>query len=1246
MADLKFQRGNTAQLAAEPIQDGTISFDTEKKALYIDTDTERAELQSSGSYVKGVTYPVTVDGNGIMSIAKATTSLDGLMSSTDKVELGNKQTTLVKYNIIKTLCEDVVLNDATPSYTLPERPNFVVGDTYLLTYKYYDKDGNYSPANSGTVLAPAMADYLIQFIDNWEPVYIQFATLNDKWRESGATSHITIHQVEVIYPNEDLYTLASHEGYGNTPSGLYAHVEGVNNKAAGYTSHAEGYGGDNLYNFSHTEGYKTSVHGKAAHAEGYQTDAYIYAHSEGYMTRAGREASHAEGYQTRANHSYSHAEGDTSCVGGIAGHVEGNGCVSTNLAAHAEGYATIAGTDWIFHVKSVDTTTSTITLDESKFPPSFSFSRLNSFSEFVAYTPNVVPEFTLVRVKSTDEANKAIVVYEDITNAKLNNTTTLICYNGSTNSNKGAHAEGILGLACADAAHAEGYKTTAAGLHSHAEGSESQALMPASHSEGNITYAMDSYTHAEGNLTAATKTEAHVEGYACISANRSTHAEGYVTAAGTNLIFGIKSVDTATRTITLDENKLPSGYTFAKLALPMLFIAYTTADVTNPCMRISAASVDTTAGTIVVNEDISSAQLDANSTLLCYSSVISAGKGAHSEGMLSTAEADAAHAEGRNTTASGSYSHSEGSSTKATGIASHSEGESTSATGNRAHAEGSSTTASGQNSHAEGYDTVASGSASHVEGGGFTNADGSRALGYASHAEGASTYASGGEAHAEGGNTQATGNCSHAEGSNCYAWDKYAHAEGLRAYAINEETHAEGGACVAVGFGSHAEGLENIAGPGYMYSIESYDATAKTFTIGAVPSYGLDFNNMSKLSVGQKLYVFNNAYINSVSQFIISAIDTTNRVVTTSTTIPTSNFTPGLAYILTTHNLNAPSHVEGYQSGALNRYCHAEGFNTRAFGESSHSEGVDTKALATASHASGCGTTSDNFASFVTGKYNKPLATGASETAKAGDAFVIGNGTASARSNAYRVTYSGEVFASYNFNSAGADYAEYFEWLDGNSNNEDRVGYFVTLDEDKIRIANTGDYVLGIVSGHPCVIGNSDEDWLGKYEHDEFGRIIKEEIIAPVMATRMIEVEPLAPNNNDEEMPNHDVQILPQNREEENGNAIDYAPNMIAEEYETGEFTHTWQNKLNPNYNSTQEYVERKDRPEWSAIGMVGVLAVRDDGTCKVNGYCKVADGGIATSTTGEMTIEDGKIVKGYRVIKRVSDNVIKVVLK
>jgi hypothetical protein len=55
---------------------------------------------------------------------------------------------------------------------------------------------------------------------------------------------------------------------------------------------------------------------------------------------------------------------------------------------------------------------------------------------------------------------------------------------------------------------------------------------------------------------------------------------------------------------------------------------------------------------------------------------------------------------------------------------------------------------------------------------------------------------------------------------------------------------------------------------------------------------------------------------------------------------------------------------------------------------------------------------------------------------------------------------------------------------------------------------------------------------------------------------------------------------------------------------------------------------------------MLGVLSVRDDGTCQVNGFCTVADGGIATKADSHIP------GMTYRVMERVSEGVVKVVFR
>ena len=233
----------------------------------------------------------------------------------------------------------------------------------------------------------------------------------------------------------------------------------------------------------------------------------------------------------------------------------------------------------------------------------------------------------------------------------------------------------------------------------------------------------------------------------------------------------------------------------------------------------------------------------------------------------------------------------------------------------------------------------------------------------------------------------------------------------------------------------------------------------------------------------------------------------------------------------------------------------------------------------------------------VLGHYNAGTTAG-STTGTSGYALIIGNGTTSSRSNAFYVQYNGSASCQSGLTAAGADYAEYFEWLDGNINNEDRVGYFVTLVNNKIQLATPNSYILGIVSGNPSVKGNGDvSTWTKQYLVDDFGRHITEE-----------------------------YKYQEEKFDEETGETII--------ETKTGV---RWIE--NPDYDPSLPYIQRADRPEWDAIGMVGVLAVRDDGTCQINGYCKVATGGIATAADSDERYT-------YRVIERVNDHVIKVIFK
>ena len=210
--------------------------------------------------------------------------------------------------------------------------------------------------------------------------------------------------------------------------------------------------------------------------------------------------------------------------------------------------------------------------------------------------------------------------------------------------------------------------------------------------------------------------------------------------------------------------------------------------------------------------------------------------------------------------------------------------------------------------------------------------------------------------------------------------------------------------------------------------------------------------------------------------------------------------------------------------------------------------------------------------------------------------LLVGNGkNRSNRSNALSLDRTtGNLAIAGTMSSAGADYAEFFEWKDGNPEAQDRVGYIVSLDGDKLTLANEGDYILGVVSGTATVLGDNPEwNWAKRWVTDDFGRIQYEDVVA-----------------------HHEA-------EERNGETIPAWDETIKAPV------------VNPNYDPDQEYTKRADRPEWSAVGMMGKLYVRDDGTCQVNGFAKPINGVATASTSGTM-----------RVIERVSDNVIRVVIK
>ena len=224
-----------------------------------------------------------------------------------------------------------------------------------------------------------------------------------------------------------------------------------------------------------------------------------------------------------------------------------------------------------------------------------------------------------------------------------------------------------------------------------------------------------------------------------------------------------------------------------------------------------------------------------------------------------------------------------------------------------------------------------------------------------------------------------------------------------------------------------------------------------------------------------------------------------------------------------------------------------------------------------------------------------------------GDAIVVGNGTVESESNAFRVAYNGNVYCGGEYSSTGADYAEMFEWSDGNPDNEDRRGLFAYIENGKMRLANSADTDrrrIGIISARPAVVGDDfDDRWCGKYMTDVFGAVM----------THIV---------------HHDAEeYTVMAKDPETGERV--PKTEIIEAYDAEEPI------LNPDYDPEQEYIPRAQRKEYDCWAFMGKLVVCDDGTCEANGYCYPSENGIATAA------EDG-----FYVLERIDETHVKVLIK
>ena len=143
------------------------------------------------------------------------------------------------------------------------------------------------------------------------------------------------------------------------------------------------------------------------------------------------------------------------------------------------------------------------------------------------------------------------------------------------------------------------------------------------------------------------------------------------------------------------------------------------------------------------------------------------------------------------------------------------------------------------------------------------------------------------------------------------------------------------------------------------------------------------------------------------------------------------------------------------------------------------------------------------------------------------DYLVAGDGSGAA----FRLGADGNGACDGAWSGGGADYAEWFEWADGNPHREDRRGLSVVLEGAKIRPAHSDEDPIGVISAAPALIGDGDlGEWKRRWLRDAFGALLLDE----------------------------------------HGKRQEH-----------------------PEYDPSRSYVPREHRPEWALVGLLGKLRLR-----------------------------------------------------
>jgi hypothetical protein len=277
--------------------------------------------------------------------------------------------------------------------------------------------------------------------------------------------------------------------------------------------------------------------------------------------------------------------------------------------------------------------------------------------------------------------------------------------------------------------------------------------------------------------------------------------------------------------------------------------------------------------------------------------------------------------------------------------------------------------------------------------------------------------------------------------------------------------------------------------------------------------------------------------------------------------------------------------------------------------------------------------TSYNFPSAAFGQNNKEgsIGTGASAGNRI---FMVGNGISPNpvdRRNAFSVNEFGYCWAGNNFLTSGADFGEYFESIYQHKIQTAEPVYLITqqfigktggtgilfseqhlgkiiLSEDVPFEISTNIIPLGVTRINSAFVGNAhEEEWYGKYEKNQDGTIVYENIIIETEE----EERQIVPRTREviETIPriiNGQVQYFEEKRIEtiqetfciyEQFPLYDSSNNFI-QQITKPKMKKIYRNRLVPKisslFNPNLTYIPRSERPEWNLVGLVGQVYIRN----------------------------------------------------